>query len=47
MKYAFAIFAVWVAVLSFMYATAPASACPAGTHPYGGTGSHHAGGGCS
>lgn len=27
-------------------AAMPASACPAGTHPYGGVGPHHAGGWC-
>lgn len=32
-------------VLSMAFAGA-ASACPAGTHPHGGTGSHHAGGTC-
>lgn len=29
-----------------MASAGAAMACPAGTHPHGGTGSHHAGGTC-
>lgn len=29
-----------------MMAAGAAQACPKGTHPHGGTGSHHAGGTC-
>jgi hypothetical protein len=44
-------FAKYILVIAavFMFAATLASrseACPAGTHPYGGYGSRHAGGGC-
>jgi hypothetical protein len=41
------IVAIALAVMTTVSVLTPAAACPAGTHPYGGTGSHHAGGGCS
>ncbi len=34
-----------VLTAAFVFSTA-AVACPKGTHPHGGTGSHHAGGTC-
>lgn len=35
-----------MAVLVIAFASSAAYACPKGTHPHGGTGSHHAGGTC-
>lgn len=37
---------VILAILVSMAFVSAASACPKGTHPHGGTGSHHAGGTC-
>lgn len=34
-------------VIAIMCFATSAMACPKGTHPHGGTGSHHAGGTCS
>ncbi|WP_274601971.1 hypothetical protein [Pseudomonas typographi] len=39
-----AIIVCWVSLLSV--AAVSAQACPKGTHPVGGTGSHHKGGFC-
>jgi hypothetical protein len=35
-----------IALAIFVACMSLASACPSGTHPYGGYGSRHAGGGC-
>jgi hypothetical protein len=35
-----------IAAISVFANMQPSNACPAGTHPYGGSGSHHDGGGC-
>lgn len=37
---------ILIAVLAVTAFTGAANACPTGTHPHGGTGSHHAGGTC-
>ncbi len=36
-----------VAIIFGLSAMSSAMACPKGTHPHGGTGSHHKGGYCS
>lgn len=33
-------------VIAIMFVSSAAIACPKGTHPHGGTGSHHSGGTC-
>lgn len=33
-------------LLALVFASVSATACPKGTHPVGGTGSHHKGGTC-
>ncbi|WP_260861667.1 hypothetical protein [Citrobacter sp. Marseille-Q6884] len=37
---------ILIAVLAVAGFASAANACPSGTHPHGGTGSHHAGGTC-
>lgn len=39
--------AAYIALVSLLSISASVFACPKGTHPHGGTGSHHKGGYCS